>query len=86
MFATSCAPEMVKGAAGKAAWVNEHSSVKQSVKQSLSISNFLISIQLMVFISGILLRVSSCLNRPWFSRHSPSSENGVSPTLLATAA
>ena len=26
------------------------------------------------------------LNRPWFPRHSPSSENSVSHTLLATAA
>ncbi|MEW9902356.1 hypothetical protein [Pseudomonas putida] len=26
------------------------------------------------------------VNRPWFPRHSPSSENGVSHTLLATAA
>ncbi|MBC3486528.1 hypothetical protein HU750_12695 [Pseudomonas sp. SWRI50] len=26
------------------------------------------------------------VNRPWFTRHSPSSENSVSHTLLATAA
>lgn len=28
----------------------------------------------------------TCVNRPWFSRHSPSSGNSVSHTLLETAA
>ena len=36
--------------------------------------------------NALLVDGSITLNRPWFSRHSPSSGNSVSHTLLETAA
>lgn len=54
----------------------------ESALQKVALSSSPLTSAFPIEVSNTVLE----LNRPWFPRHSPSSENSVSHTLLATAA
>lgn len=47
---------------------------------------FIVKNNAVSYINGVSGHLFETVNRPWFSRHSPSSGNSVSHTLLETAA